>query len=892
MDNLRSSINIIFGNCSPDEIICDYFDNHKHPTVEYFEDKLFEKMFLGFNNYYSFNEIQNIKQKLNDDWFIDVYKRNKTQKSIFHLLTHFNKQVLTENKKEPFVNYEHLLRWRELSFSLGEDLFTTSYLAYMDVRSNRKRHYFSWRSVLFSNNERLKGILDQGMAENHFHLKGSAPVFDLSWLYLMNKIGGHENIFKKLKKDIKLDSSLCYSFDNNSEDIEVLVYKATYIRKLLFKQINEIDDEKVNQFLKYSSNREKSFEFMLNLNNLKVEIETLKNLNGYTFGFKDSTVVADYAISKNLHKDNFNGAVLLVGERQLLYECFKKIYSNDSKFKKIQDLFYSYLLIKNKFRKELIQINKKVGFGNFYKYQNRKEYFIPENSIYETAFISMAVNDSLAFQKISSFETRIAPKNNVLDLNALLNSINSKLSKDSITSSNVNSSVNNFLNKFNKTESLEDKITKPNLFHTLHFIKEPDNQISNINFDLINSVLPRHSILREKVKKQAKALVELREGYSNNSSLIRGIDAASSEFDARPEVFAQSFRYLKDHKLKGVFNNLKEEINEHKLYATYHAGEDFYDVVDGLRTIDETINFLSFKQGDRIGHALALGIDIKDYYNFKGRKLMLPKEMLLDNIVWLLAKIRKFGVSICRPEVNKLEKLYDSLFREIYLENFDEKLKNEYYPHTLYFDAWKLRGDDPSLYLYNYKDDIESKPNVTYWERCRINYFYPKNSNIRKSNSIKFLFHSYHFNPKIKRVGKEIKQFTISDDYISLVHEVQKCFTETIKQLNIGIECNPTSNYLIGTFDKYAKHPIVSFYNLGLETDSEKIKKCPQLFVSINTDDQGIFGTSLENEYALMAIALEKEKDENGKQKYNPTMIYQWLDNIRKMGLEQSFNKK
>jgi hypothetical protein len=76
-----------------------------------------------------------------------------------------------------------------------------------------------------------------------------------------------------------------------------------------------------------------------------------------------------------------------------------------------------------------------------------------------------------------------------------------------------------------------------------------------------------------------------------------------------------------------------------------------------------------------------------------------------------------------------------------------------------------------------------------------------------------------------------------------------------------------------------------------LETDFEKIKECPQLFVSINTDDQGVFGTSLENEYALLAIAMEKEKDKKGKPKYSQTMIYEWLDKIREMGLEQSFKK-
>jgi len=87
----------------------------------------------------------------------------------------------------------------------------------------------------------------------------------------------------------------------------------------------------------------------------------------------------------------------------------------------------------------------------------------------------------------------------------------------------------------------------------------------------------------------------------------------------------------------------------------------------------------------------------------------------------------------------------------------------------------------------------------------------------------------------------------------------------------------------------FPKHPIKRFYNLGLTHNSEEIENCPQLSVSINTDDQGIFGTSLENEYALLYKALDKETDEEGEQLYNSTMIYDWLDRIRKMGVEQSF---
>ena len=63
------------------------------------------------------------------------------------------------------------------------------------------------------------------------------------------------------------------------------------------------------------------------------------------------------------------------------------------------------------------------------------------------------------------------------------------------------------------------------------------------------------------------------------------------------------------------------------------------------------------------------------------------------------------------------------------------------------------------------------------------------------------------------------------------------------------------------------------------------------LSVSLNTDDQGVFDTLLENEYALMVLALEKAKDEAGHPRYDIEDIYEWLDYVREMGLEQVFDK-
>ncbi len=109
--------------------------------------------------------------------------------------------------------------------------------------------------------------------------------------------------------------------------------------------------------------------------------------------------------------------------------------------------------------------------------------------------------------------------------------------------------------------------------------------------------------------------------------------------------------------------------------------------------------------------------------------------------------------------------------------------------------------------------------------------------------------------------------------------------------MGIGIETNPSSNYLIDSFKRYDKHPIFDFYNIGLTSSQEDLDNCPQLPVCINTDDQGIFSTYLENEYALLALALEKAKSEDGRNKYNRTMIYRWIDNVRKQGLNLSFSE-
>lgn len=87
-----------------------------------------------------------------------------------------------------------------------------------------------------------------------------------------------------------------------------------------------------------------------------------------------------------------------------------------------------------------------------------------------------------------------------------------------------------------------------------------------------------------------------------------------------------------------------------------------------------------------------------------------------------------------------------------------------------------------------------------------------------------------------------------SHKFLSLLEKIQTSLLQTIINKNIHIETCPSSNFLIGRFDKYDSVPTANLY-----------KYIDKASISINTDIKGTVATSLVNEYSLMALALEKK---------------------------------
>ena len=815
--------------------------------------------------------------------------------SVFDAILIFATRVLQEIDGEPICRYENVLRWRFTSHLLEEDIFTTAYLAFQDCREGKRNRDFSWKPVIGNNNEHLNWILRQGLADNHFHLKGSAPQFPLSWINMMNHVRS-----KKYEKILEGYSnkrlSVSYEIGTEEEHLYSLYLKAALIRCFLFAQITEQEFFIANNLVRNDydpdpETRKWSTEnLVMFLLKDKTEIIFYRNKiqeNIDFFRTNKGEKQLDYALTgeyrKGTGKNEANNS--LSGERWLMYEMFLRIYAKSVKDQKYFNLFYLYLVIKRAIRAELVQTNENIGFDNFEKYQNRKEDFIEDTPL-EKEYIKMALKGTIVNQNILHLETRLTPRKTALQ--------NKK-----------------YIEKYDKVMK-NDKELMERYFYVFHFVKEKDNE------KLLNSdSYCRHYQKRRSLQKQAKAIALFRTKFPETAKRLRGIDGCSREIGCRPEVLAQTYRYLKNHivyaKRNKVYDDHSKEITVPQLQMTYHVGEDFQSLVDGLRAIEEAIMFFNLNCGSRLGHALALGEDPDEYYEGKKNCILITQQDYLDNLVWVYYRIKRFSLTGYEDLLLNIEQEYNKYFRLIYgdavsdeffeavirdagkyFQSSNERVSKGYnntrfnFRISEYYSAWQLRGDDPECYKNGYFKDTED---FSEWKRFSVNKECPRDYRIRYNPECAYLYFLYHYNPHVKNEGRKTIEVQISHKMIKCIKEIQREMQFWISKLGIGIEVNPSSNFFIGTFDRYDKHPVFKLYNIGLTASETKLNECPQIPVCINTDDQGIFSTYLENEYALIALALEKAKDENGKNLYNRMFIYQWIENIRKLGLQLSFAK-
>jgi hypothetical protein len=523
---------------------------------------------------------------------------------------------------------------------------------------------------------------------------------------------------------------------------------------------------------------------------------------------------------------------------------------------KESQLFYLYLVIKSNFRSELIQNNHLPGFRNFASFQDRKNQFFGVFDEYWVEAQRLSVCGGIKDNNIISLEARIMPKSSAHDMKMEIARLDKMIC------------------------FAGGKELKNLYYYVVHFPKKNFSQEEFQGKFKRKLLIPRNVETRKNNKAKAIALATYLNRYDLKDSRVWGIDACSYEIGCRPETFATEFRYLRSMTMQisqRLWNPDGPKVHP-GLGITYHVGEDFLDIVDGLRAIDETLHFLPMKKGDRLGHALALGIIARDYYAYKRNSIYLTKQDYLDNLIWVLYRSLELNVSIESDKRMRLQNIASELFHEIYYSSVWNKscMINVL---DAYYHSWHLRGDHPDLYKSGKCGQIQGQRWFPYRQYMKAEDGLEQ---YRKDEVVSELYYLYHFDTTVKVKGLKPIAIQIEPWWVEIVEEIQRAMRKEIYNRGIAIECNPTSNVLIGTFQRYDKHPITVFNNYHLVHDDE-----PNMMASVNTDDLGVFDTSAQNEYALLfaSIAGSRHKENN----YEDDVIYEYLDYLRENGINMAF---
>lgn len=457
--------------------------------------------------------------------------------------------------------------------------------------------------------------------------------------------------------------------------------------------------------------------------------------------------------------------------------------------------FHYYMLIKGMMHRFLVMQQSQIGFAQFQ--------LIAENvfrwdveSRYEKRFLQLAGCASSPFLRV--IEGRFSPR---------LTSLENRMFVDRI--------VTGFENAKKKCPEL---LAHAELRLIAHFIKKPDR---NIGEEI------RHQALRKELKRKAVALYMFkRRDCGKYGKIVKGIDAAASEFDARPEVFAAAYRFLRNNGME---------------HFTFHAGEDFHHLLSGIRTIFEAMEFLGLQSGDRLGHCTAVGISPMIWKKKVGKYCYLSQGEWLDDLVFVWFLIRETKNENLQSLVLRLESEASALATEIYgsfkhcSELCDAWLMRSLCPIPELNDYTFYALDSPRVKKNKLRSDIEGKMGFALWKDYYGvgDDFFPL------------------VDRSVRNRYEKIIKVEIDDIFTNAnLEEIQKIMLKMMTKRNIVIEALPTSNMHISLYDELKDYHLMRWLNIDKD-------KCMMPSVVLGSDDPGIFMTNIFNEYAIAYLHLE-----------------------------------
>jgi adenosine deaminase len=136
----------------------------------------------------------------------------------------------------------------------------------------------------------------------------------------------------------------------------------------------------------------------------------------------------------------------------------------------------------------------------------------------------------------------------------------------------------------------------------------------------------------------------------------------------------------------------------------------------------------------------------------------------------------------------------------------------------------------------------------------------------------------------LKKRAREITVLTPEPELVVLAKQLQLRMRNYILEKGVAVESCPSSNFLISNLEEFKDIPTFNLFPIQ-ESSSDFVR----LNVSINTDDQGVFFTSLQKEYAMLAGTLRELHDSNGLRIYSDDQILNWIEHLINNSKQQCF---
>ncbi|HNN98578.1 MAG TPA: hypothetical protein PKI03_40215, partial [Pseudomonadota bacterium] len=284
------------------------------------------------------------------------------------------------------------------------------------------------------------------------------------------------------------------------------------------------------------------------------------------------------------------------------------------------------------------------------------------------------------------------------------------------------------------------------------------------------------------------------------------------------------------------------EWNVEPLRLTYHTGEEFRRLSEGLRRTHELLESRLLKSGDRLGHGLALGLPPKRWAN-GAEQVAQPADERLDDLLWELDRYATGDIAIPPQRIEPVRREALELAAEIYGPESDPDISIENLRR-----ARALRHEISELRRHGYGLLVGEADNLTDPLYLRRDERSPRFGDRAADR----LLSRYLYDEAVFRRGQRPVLVSWTNPELDVLEQLQRWLLHEFSLRDITIESNPSSNLLIGAYQGLEEHPVMQLQPIGRTNPST-------MPISINDDNSLTFATCIADEYAHVFYALQRQ---------------------------------